>query len=115
VVASDDVAAVDLARLGALVPQVNLEVVAPGPEPDAVTMRVHERGAGITEACGTGACAAAWAATRWGLVDRDAGEITVHMDGGDARVRLAARGPGQVTLVGPSTYVATILLEEPEP
>ena len=34
-----------------------------------ITMRVHERGAGITEACGTGACAAAWAAARWGLVD----------------------------------------------
>jgi diaminopimelate epimerase len=55
VVAVDDVDDVDLAALGALVPGVNLEVVAAGPEPGAVTMRVHERGAGITEACGTGA------------------------------------------------------------
>ena len=35
-------------------PQVNLEIVEPGPEATAITMRVHERGAGITEACGTG-------------------------------------------------------------
>ena len=41
--------------LGRQVPDVNLEIVEPGPEPDAITMRVHERGAGITEACGTGA------------------------------------------------------------
>jgi diaminopimelate epimerase len=43
------------------VPQVNLEIVEPGPELNGVTMRVHERGAGITRACGTGACAAAYA------------------------------------------------------
>ncbi len=47
---------------------VNLEIIEPGPEPNAITMRVHERGAGITEACGTGACASAWAAAAWGLV-----------------------------------------------
>ena len=34
-------------------------------------MRVYERGAGITEACGTGACAAAVAASRWGLAVPD--------------------------------------------
>ena len=54
--------------LGRRVPDVNLEIVEPGPGADAVTMRVHERGAGITEACGTGAVAAAWAASRWGFV-----------------------------------------------
>ena len=70
-------------------PDVNLEIVEPGPSTHAITMRVHERGAGITEACGTGACAAAWAAGAWGLVDAGRRqEITVHMDGGDARVRL---------------------------
>ena len=55
VVAVDDVAGVDLLALGRQVPDVNLEIIAPGPERDAITMRVHERGAGITEACGTGA------------------------------------------------------------
>ena len=90
---------------------MNLEIVEPGPEPDAVTMRVHERGAGITEACGTGACAAAWAADRWGLAQPSGGEITVHMDGGDARVRLDEPAPGRVTLIGPATFVGSIEVE----
>ncbi len=107
VVAVDDVHEVDLAALGAEVPNVNLEIVQAGPEPDAVTMRVHERGAGITMACGTGACATAHAAARWGLVAAGTTEITVHMDGGDAKVRLDTP-PGEVTLVGPATYVAAI-------
>jgi diaminopimelate epimerase len=70
-------------------------------------MRVHERGAGITEACGTGAVAAAVAASRWGLAvpDEDA-EILVRMDGGDAKVRFAA--DGELVLTGPATYIATI-------
>jgi diaminopimelate epimerase len=59
VVAVDAVADVDLLALGQIVPYVNLEVVEAGPEREAITMRVHERGAGITEACGTGACASA--------------------------------------------------------
>ena len=62
VVAVEDVAAVDLRTGGQRVPDVNLEIVEAGPEPSAITMRVHERGAGITEACGTGASAAAVAA-----------------------------------------------------
>jgi diaminopimelate epimerase len=106
VVACDDVRAVDLAALGATVPSVNLEIVEPGPEPAAVTMRVHERGAGITEACGSGACAVAHAAARWGFVAAGTVEITVHMDGGSAKVRLG--DDGSATLIGPSTYVADI-------
>jgi diaminopimelate epimerase len=103
VVAVDDVADVDLAALGAQVPEVNLEIVAAGPEPHGITMRVHERGAGITEACGTGACASAHAAATWGLATPAGGEILVHMDGGDARVVL---GP-ELVLIGPSVFVAT--------
>lgn len=106
VVGVDDVTVVDLAAMGSLVPDVNLEIVEPGPEPGEITMRVHERGAGITEACGTGACAAAWAAAAWGLATPDANrEITVHMDGGAARVRLDGAG---VVLIGPSTFIANI-------
>jgi diaminopimelate epimerase len=111
VVAVDDVEQVDLAALGAEVPQVNLEIVHGGPQRDAITMRVHERGAGITEACGTGACAAAVAAARWGLVDRATTEITVHMVGGDAKVRLDDPVRGHVTLVGPATAVGTITVD----
>jgi diaminopimelate epimerase len=101
VVAVDDVHAVDLLEAGSIVPHVNLEIIHAGPEPHAITMRVHERGAGITEACGTGATAAAWAAAKWGLVGSDVREITVHMDGGDAKVVLG----DELTLIGPATYV----------
>lgn len=111
VVGVDEVAAVDLLALGSQVPHVNLEIIEPGPEPFAVTMRVHERGAGITEACGTGACASAWAAQVWGLVPPGADEIVVHMDGGDATVRLHHPAPGHLTLVGPTQYVATVVID----
>ena len=108
VVAVDDIAGVDLLALGRQVPDVNLEIIAAGPERDAITMRVHERGAGITQACGTGAAAAAWAAARWGLVDAGVEELLVHMDGGSAKVALHRPEPGRVTLTGPATFVATI-------
>jgi diaminopimelate epimerase len=115
VVAVDDVHGLDLAQLGSLVPHVNLEVVEAGPEPFAITMRVHERGAGITEACGTGACASAWAAAAWGLVDpaagESAGEVVVHMDGGDATVRLHTPSHGRVTLVGPAQFIGTVTVD----
>jgi diaminopimelate epimerase len=116
VVGVDEVAAVDLAHLGSQVPQVNLEIIEPGPEPNAITMRVHERGAGITEACGTGACAAAYAALSWGLVAPDSGDgsgdrdgaVLVHMDGGTATVSFASDAPQRAVLAGPATHIATI-------
>ena len=107
VVGVDDVRSVDLARLGSIVPHVNLEIIEPGPEPHAVTMRVHERGAGITMACGTGACAAAEAAVAWGLVPASAPEVVVHMDGGDARVRVES-STRRITLIGPAAFIADV-------
>lgn len=109
VVGVEDVSVVDLLQLGRKVPQVNLEVIAPGPEQHGITMRVHERGAGITQACGTGACASAWAAVDWGLVPCSAErcEVVVHMPGGDAIVTLNAPSRGRVLLTGPATYVGT--------
>ncbi len=106
VVAVDDVAGVDLAALGELVPSVNLEIVAATADPAAVRMRVHERGAGVTEACGTGACAAAYAAVRWGLAGGD--RIEVQMDGGTAIVRIDGT---RAELTGPTTFVAAIEME----
>jgi diaminopimelate epimerase len=47
--------------------------------PKQLRMRVWERGAGITQACGTGACAAAVAASVRGLTERS---VTVQLDGG---------------------------------
>lgn len=108
VVGVDDVAVVDLLALGRKVPHVNLEIVEPGERQHEIRMRVHERGAGITEACGTGACASAFAAARWGLATPQDGKLVVHMDGGHATVTLDAPAPGRVTLTGPATYVATI-------
>jgi diaminopimelate epimerase len=106
VVGVDEVGVVDLLALGTQVPHINLEIIEPGPGPDAITMRVHERGAGITQACGTGACAAAYAARSWGLVAR--GDVVVHMDGGTATVSFALEQPERAVLTGPATYVATI-------
>lgn len=108
VVGVEDVDAVDLLTLGLKVPQINLEIVAPGRHQDEIRMRVHERGAGITEACGTGACAAAYAAARWGLATPRDGKLVVEMDGGSATVTLDSPSPGRVTLTGPATYIGTV-------
>jgi len=108
VVGVDEVAVVDLGHLGSQVPHVNLEIVEPGPESNAITMRVHERGAGITEACGTGACAAAYAARSWGLVARGTGDVIVHMDGGTATVSFSDEAPERAVLTGPATFIAEI-------
>ena len=106
VVGVEEVAIVDLGHLGSLVPHVNLEIIEPGPGANAITMRVHERGAGITRACGTGACAAADAALSWGLVPKSVEEVVVHMDGGVTRVRIS--GDRRATLIGPAAYIGTV-------
>jgi diaminopimelate epimerase len=80
---------------------LNVEFVALGPGPDEITMRVWERGVGETQACGTGACAAAAALHHWGRVGRS---VTVHQPGGPAAVEL--QGDGSVTLGGPSVHIA---------
>lgn len=51
--------------------------------PDRIRLRVWERGAGLTRACGTGACAALVAAHRRGLTGRAA---TVALDGGELHI-----------------------------
>ncbi len=50
-----------------------------------IVIEIYERGAGYTLASGTGACAAAAAAKRMGLVDNI---VTVHMQGGDLVVEI---------------------------
>lgn len=71
-----------------------------------VNLRVYERGAGETFACGTGACAAVVAGIRRGLLSED---VLVHMRGGDIRVRWAGIGadgtPASVYLSGPAVTV----------
>ena len=111
VVGVDEVGVVDLVALGSKVPQINLEIVEPGERQHEVRMRVHERGAGITEACGTGACATAVAAASWGLATPLDGKLVVHMDGGSATVALDTPSPGRVTLTGPATHIGVIEIE----
>ena len=111
VVGVEDVAVVPLKELGEKVPQINLEIIEPGPEVNAITMRVHERGAGITQACGTGACASAWAAVQWGLVPKSASEVIVHMDGGDVKVSVNEPKSGSVTLIGPAQFMSKHAVE----
>jgi diaminopimelate epimerase len=63
-------------------------------------MRVWERGAGLTLACGTGACAAAVAARLRGLID-DA--VDIELPGGVLRIEWS--GSGEVYLTGPAETV----------
>ena len=65
--------------------------------PDHIRLRVWERGAGLTRACGTGACAALVAASRRGLTDRAA---AVDMDGGELRIEWD-EATGHVFMTGP--------------
>jgi len=69
-----------------------------------VHLRVYERGAGETLACGTGACAAVVSGIRRGLLDASVavhtrgGALTIVWDGGDASVRM--RGPARAVFEG---------------
>jgi diaminopimelate epimerase len=73
-----------------------------------VAIRSYERGAGPTQACGTGACAAAAAARAWGLVGA---RVTVTVPGGVAEVTLA----DEAVLRGPATVVAAVDAPVPAP
>jgi diaminopimelate epimerase len=64
---------------------------------DRIRLRVWERGAGQTRACGTGACAALVASHRRGLVDRKA---TLEMDGGELEVEWR-ESDNRVIMTGP--------------
>ena len=73
-----------------------------------VKLRVYERGVGETEACGSGACAAAVHGIQLGLLDR---EVAVHLPGGKLAVTWEGDG-SRVWLGGPtaSVFDGTIVL-----
>jgi diaminopimelate epimerase len=103
-----DAGAVELERLGPVIERdpvfperVNVNVASVTGK-DHLTLRVWERGVGLTRACGTGACATAVAAIRAGLVQSP---VTVTLPGGDLSIAWAPGGA--ITMTGPATHVFT--------
>ncbi len=107
-----DTDAVDLARLGPLIERdplfpdrVNVGVATIQAR-DRLRLRVWERGAGLTRACGTGACAAAVAAIRAGHCD---GRIAVALPGGTLEITWSPGGT--IRMRGPAAHVFSGELE----
>lgn len=102
-VADSDV--VELDRLGPLIEidplfpakvNVNVAHVTDG----AIHLRVWERGVGLTQACGTGACATAVAAIKRGLVSSP---VDVHLPGG--KLTITWQGDTSILMQGPTSYI----------
>jgi diaminopimelate epimerase len=108
-----DVAAIDIATLGPtlehdkLFPERANIGVAQILSRERIRLRVWERGAGLTPACGTGACAALVAAARRGLTVRKA-EIVA--DGGSLEIDW--RDDNHVVMTGPVAVSFTGTLDE---
>lgn len=102
-----DADAVDLARLGPIIEhdplfpaRVNINVAAF--EGEAIRLHVWERGAGLTSACGTGACATAVAAIRQHLAQ---GPVEIRLPGGALTIDWTPGGT--ILMSGPATHVFT--------
>ena len=107
VVLVDDLDTIDIATLGAAIEshqqfpnRVNagfMQIL----QRDEIRLCVFERGAGETQACGTGACAAVAIGRMRGLLDE---QVTTHLRGGDLSIQWS--GEGQALLMtGPATTV----------
>ncbi len=113
VVRCEDPNQIDLADMAARLAAdfsggINVEYVAPGRRRDELVMRVWERGAGATLACGSGSCAAAAVARAWGLV----GDlVSVRNPGGTLEVSLGRKSGDPVLLGGPVRRVAEVFVE----
>ena len=64
-----------------------------------IALRVYERGAGETIACGSGACAAVVAGIQLGLLDH---KVTAHLSGGDLSIEWPGEGHA-ITMTGPAS------------
>ncbi|WP_008312506.1 diaminopimelate epimerase [Leptolyngbya sp. PCC 6406] len=109
----EDVASLDLATLGpkfehhiAFPQRINTEFIEVMAR-DYLKMRVWERGAGATLACGTGACAAVVAAVLTERCDRIA---TVELPGGPLRIEWSAP-ENRVYMTGPAEQVFTGVMD----
>jgi diaminopimelate epimerase len=99
----EDVEAHDLARFGPMLEhhplfpeRANISLVQVL-APDHLEVRTWERGAGLTRACGTAACAAAVAAARLGLAGR---KVIVTLPGGDLLIEWR-ESDGHILMTGP--------------
>ena len=104
----NDVDDVDVASVGPLIERhelfperVNVEFVAAKGATE-LDFRVWERGSGITQACGSGACAAVVASALTGRARRG-DEIVVHLLGGDLHIRYEESG--RVFMRGPAAWI----------
>lgn len=102
----DDIDAVDIVTLAprlqadVLFPdQVNVGVAQMTSE-NSMRLVVYERGAGLTTACGSGACVAVYAALARGLTD--CRKVTVAMPAGDVEIDISE--VGDVTMTGPVAF-----------
>lgn len=77
--------------------------------PEEIVIRVWERGAGETPACGTGACATAVAGAYKGLTQK---KVTVHLIGGDLLIEWA--DDGHVYMTGPAEEVFEGTIKVPQ-
>jgi diaminopimelate epimerase len=102
----EDVNAYDLARIGPLLehhpifPQRANITLCKIDAPDHITIRTWERGAGLTKACGSAACAAAVAAAR---LRRTGRTVTVTLPGGDLQIEWRERDD-HVLMTGPVEF-----------
>ena len=99
----EDVAAHDLAKFGPMLEhhplfpeRANISLVQVL-SPDHLNVRTWERGAGLTRACGTAACAAAVAAARRGAAGR---KVKVSLPGGDLLIEWR-ESDGHILMTGP--------------
>lgn len=76
----------------------------------SIRTRVWERGSGITQACGTGACATAVAASITGRADR---KSLIVMDGGTLEIEWR-KSDNHIHMTGPATFVFDGEIELPE-
>ena len=84
-----------------------MQVVSTG----QIRLRVYERGAGETLACGTGACAAVVAGIRLGLLDA---KVEVLTRGGQLTIEWTGRLDAPVMMTGPATTVFESEIEIPD-
>lgn len=67
-----------------------------------IDLKVWERGAGLTPACGTGACAAMAVGAKWGLLKN---VVEVRQAGGNLQIEWNAENNGDLTMTGPANHV----------